>query len=422
MKIIAFTAFKNNRDIYAVEVLPNRMKSAENREPVRKRIFKVLFISVFSSMLGLGIIAPLIPIYASNLGATGIWLGLIFSGFALSRAIFMPLIGKLSDVKGRKRFITAGLLIYSLISLVYLAAYDVYTLTIIRLVHGFASAMVVPIAMAYVGETTEKGREGEAMGTFTIALFLGIGMGPFLGGVLSDSFGIASVFYAMTGLTAIALVITISFLPDIKFPQGAGGKGSAPFREILKNDIVRGLIFFRAGNAMGRGGLMAFLPIFAASLGIGASQVGILLSVIFLCALLQRPFGKLADRYNKFYLVLVGAASGAFAILLIPFAHNFWALLAVCFAIGIAGAVAIPAATAMVVLIGEKVGMGTSMGIFNTAMSVGIVIGPLTLGLVMDNFGVGNIFYFASLLNFIGVIGFLLFSRRGLRLHEEFTQ
>jgi len=398
------------------------MNSAKSGEPAKKRIFKVLFISVFASMLGLGIIAPLIPIYAESLGATGIWLGLIFSGFALSRAIFMPLIGKLSDVKGRKRFIITGLLIYSLISLVYLAANDVFTLTIIRLVHGFASAMVVPIAMAYVGETTEKGREGEAMGTFTIALFLGIGMGPFLGGVLNDSFGIASVFYAMTALSAVALIITLSFLPDVKFAQGAGGKGSAPFREILKNDIVRGLIFFRAGQAMGRGGLMAFLPIFGATLGIGASQVGILLSVIFLCALLQRPFGKLADRYNKFYLVLAGAASGAFVILLIPLAHDFWVLLAICFAIGITGAVAIPAATAMVVQIGEKVGMGTSMGIFNTAMSVGIVIGPLTLGLVMDNFGVGNIFYVASLLNFIGATGFFLFSRRGLRLHEEFTQ
>jgi hypothetical protein len=52
---------------------------------------RVLFIAVFASMLGLGIVVPLLPYYADTLGAIGIGIGLIFSGFALSRAVFMPL-------------------------------------------------------------------------------------------------------------------------------------------------------------------------------------------------------------------------------------------------------------------------------------------------------------------------------------------
>ena len=77
---------------------------------MRKRIFNVLFVSVFAVMLGLGIVAPLMPLYAENLGATGVWLGLIFAGFSLTRAIFTPIMGRLSDRRGRKRFIWEVLL------------------------------------------------------------------------------------------------------------------------------------------------------------------------------------------------------------------------------------------------------------------------------------------------------------------------
>jgi MFS family permease len=81
--------------------------------------FRILFISVFASMLGLGIVVPLLPYYADTLGATGIGIGLIFSGFALSRAIFMPLIGRYSDRMGRKYFILIGLGLFTLLSDVY---------------------------------------------------------------------------------------------------------------------------------------------------------------------------------------------------------------------------------------------------------------------------------------------------------------
>jgi len=70
-----------------------------------RKIFPILALCVFSSMLGVGIIAPLLPLYAENLGATGIWIGVIFAGFSISRAIFLPIIGRLSDRIGRKLFI-----------------------------------------------------------------------------------------------------------------------------------------------------------------------------------------------------------------------------------------------------------------------------------------------------------------------------
>lgn len=380
---------------------------------MKKRIFSVLFISVFAAMLGLGIIAPLMPIYARSLGASGIWLGIIFSGFSLSRGIFMPIIGKLSDKKGKKRFITSGLLLYSIISLFYLLAGEVYYLTTVRLFHGLASAMVIPVARAYIGEMAEKGKEGKYMGTFNIPLLLGMGSGPFLGGILNDSFGIGSVFYAMAGLGAIAFLIALVFLPDIRYSGIRKMDDPIPFKEIIKNNVVKGLFLFRAIDGIGKGGVLAFLPILASTRGITSSQVGIIISFsIFLMALLQRPFGRLADRYNKLFLVLIGSTLGALTLLLIPIARNFWELLFISSLMGLGGATAIPSASALSVEVGQRLGMGFSMGLFSTAMSAGMIVAPIISGVIMDIFGVKSVFFVAGVVSLLGTFVFYHYIRR----------
>ncbi len=378
----------------------------------KKRIFNILFIAVFAAMLGLGIVSPLMPSFAENLGANGIWLGIIFSGFALSRGIFMPIIGTISDKKGRKKFITFGLFLYSVISLLYLSANNVYILTLIRLVHGFASAMVIPIAMAYVGETIEEGKEGSSMGTFNISLFLGMGTGPFLGGFIHDSFGFAWVFYSMAILSAFAFFITVIYLPDIKFDNPR--TESISFKRLLQNNTIKGLLLFRITKAIGLGSVLSFLPIFAADLHISLSQIGTLLSVnILLSALLQKSFGKLADTYNKLHLILTGSLIGTLPLVVIPFAHNFIDLLYLNIIMGIGGAIAMPAASAITVKIGKKVGMGTAMGLFNTAMSAGMVVSPLLAGVIMESLGINFVFYNAGLISLIGTFLFYYYARKG---------
>ena len=136
-----------------------------------KKIFPILALCVFSSMLGVGIIAPLLPLYAESMGATGIWLGIIFAGFSISRAILMPIIGRLSDRSGRKLFICTGLFIYAVISLGYIWADTISQLTLVRLVHGAAAGMIMPIAQAYVGDISPEGEEGKWMGFFYTAFF-----------------------------------------------------------------------------------------------------------------------------------------------------------------------------------------------------------------------------------------------------------
>ena len=108
----------------------------------RRRVVTSLFFATFASMIGIGIIAPILPLYAETLGASKLWIGIIFSGFSFSKLIFMPLMGRLSDMKGRKAFIATGLCIYIPISLGYIVADNPFFLTMVRIGQGFAAAMI----------------------------------------------------------------------------------------------------------------------------------------------------------------------------------------------------------------------------------------------------------------------------------------
>ena len=157
---------------------------------MKRQVYIALFIAIFASTMGVGFIGPLLPFYARSLGATGLTIGLIFSGFSLARFVFMPFIGRLSDRFGRKRFITTGLAIVTLFSLAYLKVDSIGSLLVVRFLHGAASGMVVPVAQAYIGDIAPKGREGSVMGTFMVFLFTAFGIGPLLAGPLADRFGL----------------------------------------------------------------------------------------------------------------------------------------------------------------------------------------------------------------------------------------
>jgi MFS family permease len=103
---------------------------------MEKRTLFTLYFSIIAAILGLSIISPVLPTIATDLKATGFWMGMIFSGYAISRAIIMPVMGKLSDKYGRKIFIASGLVLLAVISLLYLPAHNVYSLTAVRYGHN----------------------------------------------------------------------------------------------------------------------------------------------------------------------------------------------------------------------------------------------------------------------------------------------
>lgn len=355
-------------------------------------------------MLSLGFIVPLLPIYARDLGATGLWVGTIFAGHSFSRLIVLPAIGKLSDKLGKKKpFIMVGMFLYILLALGYVRASCVYDLLLIRMLQGIASAMIFPTAMAYVGEMSPRDKEGSYMGKFNFSVFVGLGCGPFLGGIFKDTLGITAVFYTMAILSSISLLLVIFLLPEQKAMSYHNTVKVISYRRLLGYKPVQGIMIYRVVNALIAGGALCFLPLLAAKMGASSFHTGILLSTnTILAGILQRPFGRIADRRSKLFLIITGSLIASFSLFFMPFSTNYLALLCLGITMGIGSAMSMPAASAIAVIIGKKEGIGSMMGLFTMAMSVGLVASPLISGTVMDFLNINAVFYVMGALSVLG--------------------
>jgi MFS family permease len=225
--------------------------------------------------------------------------------------------------------------------------------------HGFASAMVVPVAMAYVADLSPPGSEGIYMGSFNTSLFLGLGFGPLIGGAILDAMGIASVFVMMACLSCLAFLICFVYLPEAEISLAV----SPSIWASISSVCMRPILFFRIMNAYANGTFMVFLPVIATfAMGLSAFETGVIISSSILATgLLQRYFGGLADRFSKTNLIAVGSMAVAICLILIPFSFGFYDLFVLSLIPGVGSALAIPASTAVVAIAGRNKTIGLKL-------------------------------------------------------------
>ena len=384
----------------------------ENLNRSKVKLFAVLFFTLFCSMMGAGIVAPLLPVYALNLGAAGVMIGFIFSSFSVSRSLALPAVGYLSDRLGKKRFIMFGLFSYVVVSISYSLATNPWTLVFIRFGHGLAAAMIVPVASAYVGELSPSGQEGKYMGILNVGIFGGLGVGPFVGGLISDAWGMDTAFFSMAALNLLALVIVLLLVPEKK------GDGMSiditSYFKLLKNRRILSLMIFRASHFFGVGIIWAFVPL----LVIGGNRLsttysGAFISLSVLTAtILQAPIGKMADQYNRKIIALLGGVFMVMAMALIPFSKNYSTLCAGIILSGLAGGFIAPAVSALTVSEGKfQHAMGSVMGLVLMGQSLGIMFGPIVAGKLVDIFGISAAFLSGSLVAVFGLAMFVVFGK-----------
>jgi MFS family permease len=383
---------------------------------------QVLLLTIFVAMLGLGIVGPIMPIYAESFGATYIQIGLLSSAWSISRFIFSTPAGRLSDNTSKKRVIQGGLLVYAVVSLLYVFAADFNWLLVFRFIHGIGSAMASPIAMAYAAELAPRGQEGKYMGTMSLAMFLGMGIGPLIGGTLSDIFSLSAPFYVMCALTALSLVLTTIFLPDERKDPTVERVKRPPVLEVLKNKVLLACFIYRAVNSLGISSIMGFLSIYmvnsvaSGGLGLSITEAGTVLSVSQIAgALMQRPSGGLADKYNKNHLIMLGGLVGSVGMALFVFSSTFFHVMGARLVFALGTALISPSLASIAAIEGRQYGAGTTMSVLESAMSLGMMIGPLLSGVLADLFTLKPIFWVGSGISFFGVfVYYTLLGRRAL--------
>jgi MFS family permease len=355
-----------------------------------KKIFATLFFSIFATVTGVGIVVPLLPVYAHDQGASGFLIGMIFGSFSLGRTFFLPYFGRLSDTKGRKPLIVSGLLAYTVISLGFIFFKEVNALIVLRFFQGIASAMLMPVIQAYVGDITPTGNEGFSMGLFNMSMFCGLSIGPLLGGVMHDRFSLETSFACMGLLALIGFLLCLFLLPPTRSEKYiTSGKSPYAWKQLFLDRNIASIFLFRFSHILCIGIVWAFLPLFARlKFSSSSSDIGILIMLgVLVSGALHLPMGLLADKISKKWMVVAGGLIVAVAVFSFGWVQGFWGMVWASIFFGIGGGIAMPALMAIAVVKGSETdSMGSVMAILTLAHALGMLCGSLLGGLMMDVF------------------------------------
>ena len=264
----------------------------------------------------------------------------------------------------------------------------VESLIAVRFFQGIASAMIMPAVQAYVGDITPPQREGFTMGLFNMSMFLGLSIGPLIGGVIRDSFNLAMSFGSMGILAFMGFSLSLLLLPPAK-SEHIIGRGIEPlaWKKVLRDRNMAGLFIFRLAYAACIGVIWSFLPVLAdVQFSLSSSSIGILVTLgVFSSGLLHVPMGLVADRVNRRMMIVFGGVIITYAICSFEWANSFKDLVLACMVFGLGGGISMPALMALAVLKGnESEAMGSVMGLLAMAHSIGMLAGSLVAGLMMD--------------------------------------
>jgi len=386
---------------------------------MRSRPFIALYIAVFAATMGISMVSPLLPVYAKDLGASGVWLGLTFSIFAVVQTFFGPFAGQLSDRFGRKPFIILGLLIYTIAALGYLTATTFAQVIAFRAFSGFGTSLVFSVARAYVGDMTPRGQEGRWLGVFATADIVGFGSGPLVAGLFREFLGFHSVFVAMATLLLFAAFVLLFWLPrhsPLEEQQRAGTvarQQPATFRHAMSDRLVAAVTAQQGLLALSTGASFSFLALRLES-GLHASPIAI--GVAFATqdltgGFMQPLLGRVADRRDRRSMVALGLAWNAVMLTLVGFVPFYFVVVLLLFSMGLGNAVSAVSAAALQVVAGRRVGMGTVLGLGSASNGAGIVVGSVVGGILVDRFGLGSAFVFGGIVMLIGVPTFLGLTR-----------
>ncbi len=386
-----------------------RQSESVNWRKETREIFITLFVATCATQIGMGIISPILPLYADTFSANALSIGLVFAAFAFARTFLAPLVGRMSDRVDRRKVILVGLVGYVAVSFLYTLATSLWHLGFLRFLQGAAAVMVTPIAQAYIGDLTPKGKEGRYLSLFYSSMFIGMAMGPIIGGGLTELWSYNAAFLTMAVLSLAALGLVAAILPKSTHPKAqrsSEGKKAVGISELIKNDAVKAISIYWITRGFWRQGFNTFYPLFAAGVGgLGEASIGLVLTVHLLGGgLLQIPFGWLADRYPRFPQIVIGSTLAPLAMIPILFVKQTWVVILVAFLMGAFGALARAAILATRVELGREHGMGMMAGLQSGAFGAGQMFGPLVCGVLVDLVGVKSVFPFGASVGILGTV------------------
>ncbi len=350
-----------------------------------------------------------IPLLAKSIGASMAEIGVIGATFFIVTTPMMYVLGKLSDLRGlRKWFIISGFIGASAVYFFLAISNSVLQLGILMIVLGLSASAYQPSILVLVSEPSPRFKIGAKMGFFFASLSAGFGVGVISGGVLGDIFGLSWVFFLCGIILIFGLLAIIPILKKASLKEGKGGIADSPsnvtreirlslvtprsFSAFIDSPIIKTGVLFLCITIFLRNsgfrGLTTFLPLYLVDLGASNSLMGMIVSLNFILQVFfMPPAGWLSDFIGRKITISIGILSSCIAMLLFSVINNPYSAIPIQILVAFSWSLIITSTNAYVADFIPMNKRGGGMGLIRSSQTLGGAVGPMLAGLFINFFG-----------------------------------
>jgi MFS family permease len=307
------------------------VSAVSDRSSVGKLV--ILMATAFMDMVGLLMIIPLLPFYATSMGGSGLVVGLLVSSFSVAQLMSAPLWGRFSDHYGRRPALIVGMTSAVIAYVIFAFADSLWLLFLSRLVQG-AGGGTVSVIQAYVADALEPQDRAKGLGWLSASTNAGVALGPLLGAV-ALKWGSEGPGLLAAGLCLINIGFAWRFLTESRDMTEAAMARSQPRVKGRSRDAVRKVVthpnepasrlILIYGIAMGAfHGVTTILALFlAVRFGVTERTIGFFFAYIGVISVVTRALilGWAVDRFGEAKLARFGSSLLAVGLGVLPFIY-----------------------------------------------------------------------------------------------------
>ena len=379
----------------------------------RPTLFTAAFVTVALAELAYftadGILLPSLPRYVTGpLGGGNAAVGLVVGAFSVAAFFLRPWAGRVADRRGRRLLMVAGACTFAVSVAGYLVADGLAVLITMRVLTGVGEAMFFVAALAANVDLAPAERRGEAFSFASLALYLGIGAGPFIGEAVIDRAGFHAAWIVAIGFASIAVVLSLR-LPSMRpvhHAESSADRGRHRF--LHPAGLLPGLVLLTA--IWGMAGFLAFVPLYALDLGMDGARL-VLALFAGIVVLIRSVGARIPDELGPARAMRIALGLSALGLAVIGVWRAPTGLVAGAALLGIGVALFTPALFTAALAEVPDDERGAVMGTTSAFLDVALGVGPAALGFVAASFGRAGTFVAGA---FVAAAGLVIVVTTGL--------
>ncbi len=369
----------------------------------------VLFITAFVDMIGLTMVIPLLPYYATDFGAGATMIGVLISAFSIAQLAVAPSWGRFSDRYGRRPAILAGLLLTAVAYVLFAFAGSIVALLVSRLIQGTGGG-TIGVVQAYVADASKPKERTKSLGWLSVVTSMGAVAGPAFGSALISVGGRRAPGLAAAVLSLLVALFAWRFLRESTELRHTTSHPAAS-AETSRGAILRVLTRWREPAprliwiytiAIGAFyGTIQTVPLLLSSrFSVTESNIGYFIMYLGGMGVLVRSLllGRMVDRLGEARLSRIGIVILALGLACTGLATGYPMLAAGFTLMPIGTAFIFPCVTGLLSTVVAANERGLYMGVQHTFGGASRVAFPILAGFLMDHAGVGVPFWLSAML------------------------